>query len=91
MSDREVFILEKLDDLTTSVAEIHAQITNLQCVQHARIVTELDQTVRGNGREGLVTRVSKLESISRIKEKFLWLMTGGFVSAIVAILLTKLT
>lgn len=52
------------------------------CAKH---VNELDKTVRGNGKNGLVTRVTSLEQRSTGKEKFAYLVIGILGTAAVSV------
>lgn len=54
------------------------------CAKH---VVELDRTVRGNGKEGLVTRITSLEQRSTGKEKFAYFIIGVLGTAAVSVII----
>ena len=45
---------------------------------------KLDQSIRGNGKPGIMVRLDRLEQSSRLTGRFFWLVTGALITAITA-------
>lgn len=81
-------------DVTKKLNEIHVIVTGVKSTCDSRgktcaaKVIELDKSVRGNGKEGLTSRVASLEQKGTGKEKFAYLVIGVMGTAAVSILVT---
>lgn len=77
-------VMEKLNAIQSDVNVIKTTCKSRgeTCAKH---VVELDKTVRGNGKNGLATRVTSLEQRSTGKEKFAYLVIGILGTAAVSV------
>ena len=49
---------------------------------HKKLDT-LDESIRGNGKPGINTRVDRLEQAARKRERLFWMIIGAVISAAV--------
>lgn len=93
-------LFEKVEETNERVNAVHTDVKVIKntCQQRGencrQTVIQLDKTIKGNGVDGLLTRVSNLEKTSGRKEKFVYLIIGclgtAFVSLLVALLVHHL-
>lgn len=78
-------IHQRLDILAERLSEIHAAVTAQQAVcQGARAKIERhEQLLLGNGREGIQTRLERLETVSALRGRGFWAAVA-FLSALVS-------
>jgi hypothetical protein len=48
-----------------------------------RKLDSLDESIRGNGKPGINTRLDRLERAARKRERLFWMIVGAIVSAAV--------
>jgi hypothetical protein len=85
----------KLLTISVSLADISAHIKHISetvgKLDHQ--ITNMDHTIRGNGAEGLVTKIAKIEQIEERRSKREWMIFGSILSlaiAVVSILLKSI-
>ena len=49
-------------------------------------IDRLDESIRGNGKPGIVVRLDRLEQSEMSRGKLLWLLTGAFFSGLASCL-----
>lgn len=78
---------EKLNALHTDVKVIKeaGRRRDVACITHNRRTDELDVSMRGNGKDGVLVRLRAVEQSGSGKEKFAFLVIGAFVSGIFAL------
>jgi hypothetical protein len=91
MNDDRIFediekISNKLNELLLDVRVIKntCKTRGTTCAKH---VSDLDVTIRGNGKNGLVTRVNSLEQKSGSREKFVFLIMGSLGVGVISLLI----
>lgn len=87
----EVHVLEKLEELSQSVGRIEGFLKTLRCTEHGKIMNEFDTQLRGNGKDGVITRMDRLEQRAKFKDSILWLLIGGFLSSIGTVILIHIS
>jgi hypothetical protein len=55
-----------------------------------RSIEKLDESIRGNGKPGITTRLDRIEQAAKGMAKLTWLIVGGVVSLTVAFFIAKL-
>jgi DNA anti-recombination protein RmuC len=83
-------VVEKLNELHTDIKVIKTTCSHRGKTCAVK-VESLDKALRGNGKIGILTRISALEDTSTSKEKFVYLVLGcastAFVSLLIAFIL----
>ena len=51
---------------------------------------KLDESIRGNGKPGILVRLDRLEQRDAKRNKFVWLVVGALVSAIILWVMGKI-
>ena len=51
---------------------------------------KLDESIRGNGKPGILVRLDRLEQRDAIRKKIFWLVVGALVSAIIIWVMGKI-
>lgn len=56
------------------------------CEQHIKAIhvkiDRLDESIRGNGKPGILLRVDRLEQAARHQSKLLWMIIGAMITSI---------
>lgn len=78
----------KLLNISVTLAEISSQIKHMSEAIHKldSKVNSLDHTIRGNGQEGIVTKIAKIEQIEERKAKRELLVFGSLLSLTIAVI-----
>jgi hypothetical protein len=80
-------------ELSDKLNSLHSDVRVLleTCKQRGKTchstVLQLDRTIRGNGGDGLSSRVSTLENIKSDKEKYSFLIIGAASTACISLLI----
>ena len=55
-----------------------------------RSIEKLDESIRGNGKPGITTRLDRIDTAARGLSRLVWLVIGSSLSIIVAIIMKNL-
>ncbi len=51
---------------------------------------KLDESIRGNGKPGILVRLDRLEQKESKRNKFLWIVVGSLISAVILFVIGKI-
>lgn len=54
-------------------------------------IDRLDESIRGNGKPGIIVRLDRLEQSAKSQGKLIWLLIGSAVASLATVLTTWLT
>jgi hypothetical protein len=74
-------------ELSDKLNSLHSDVRVLRGKTCHSTVLQLDRTIRGNGGDGLSSRVSTLENIKSDKEKYSFLIIGAASTACISLLI----
>lgn len=82
---------KRIDTILDRLAELHTDVKVIKeassrrdaaCLAHNRRTDELDISLRGNGKKGILVRLNVVEQRSSGKEKFAYLIIGALVTGL---------
>ncbi len=82
---------KRIDIVLNKLAELHADVKVIReassrrdtaCLAHNRRTDELDISLRGNGKQGILVRLNAVEQQDSSKEKFAYLIIGALVTGL---------
>ena len=88
-SENSKEVVSKLNEIATNVAIIK-RTCDMRGTVCAKRVSEMDETLRGNGKSGLLSRVNNLESQRAGKDKFVFLIIGVLATGAISFLVSAI-
>ena len=81
-------VAEKLVELHTDIKVIKeaGKRRDTACLAHHKRTHEIDVSIRGNGKEGVLVRLAGVEQRDAGKDKFAYLIIGALLSGILALI-----
>lgn len=85
-------LISKVEKMEVDVQEIRSDVRYIKEAGNKRdeSLEEIDESLRGNGKPGLTSRITQVESWIESQKKFQWIVIAALVSELIGLVLLVL-